>query len=919
LKCSIDSGTILKYIFIIYLKRFLLGNLQIILLFSLGIIPLLWLKQGYIIANGDDFPFMMNPQATLQNDVYLWSSHHIGGSQPVSSYMLYEVIWLFFRSLGTSVGTVQIIFHVFFFAGAGFFMYRLSKTINPEKKLAPLVSSMSYMFNLFVLQTRHNVGLMWTYVFLPLLMSQLVILLKAQTNKKSMLIKNGIYFAIITTVFASFASINVANITTIVLVLFALFLYYVAKQRRHINLVLQRLTKPFAILALFNIWWVIPILNYFALTPSSYNPYVEATSWSWTHERASFLNLFWLNGFWGWRPEYFPYYNSYSNPILIVLTFIPFILAATALLFKNDKSRFNAYLMLFILIFIFLSKGLHRPLGQLNLLLYEHIPGMTMFREPVSKFTMAIMPFLALLVGYAVDHIANMKIGNNKPTRLTKTLTTTLFVAIFIIAAYPLITNPIETKTEQLPFSSYIKIPDYWYQATDWLNNQQDNYKILITPPDDHYMMPYTWGYYGTDQYLERLIQKPIISTCYIYSYKTNPDITLALQQLQSTIKYNRTTEFKAFLDLLNIKYILQRNDVYYNFTGRNIIPPNEMQTFLTQQPYIHLAQKFGQLDIYEYTNEKPYLYILNAAILQQTTIKIENITILQHLWNFTSLTEMQAWQNVTQPDQLQINYTITQDNNALKAELWNSTWGWKTIDSPLFLAQYGNIYQIEADIRGQNAHGVHIKIAEYDQNTNILNATYIAYINDGTFNWAHTVFNYELSNKAAKYLQIQIWHGHETDKPFPNIVWIDNVQIYSYTTILNTTGLDLIFQNTTQNQPTTILNYTKINPTKITATVNATQPFILAISEALDQSWTAYANGKQYKPIPLYLGLKGFYINQTGLLDIVVEYEPQKWFYIGCVISLTTFIACTAYLTYSYAKTKDILQKLKQRLSKKT
>ena len=87
----------------------------------------------------------------------------------------------------------------------------------------------------------------------------------------------------------------------------------------------------------------------------------------------------------------------------------------------------------------------------------------------------------------------------------------------------------------------------------------------------------------------------------------------------------------------------------------------------------------------------------------------------------------------------------------------------------------------------------------------------------------------------------------------------------------------------------------------------------MLAISEALDQSWTAYANGKQYKPIPLYLGLKGFYINETGLLGVTIEYEPQKWFYYGSIISVTAFLVCLTYLTYNWTKNKAIWKRTKR------
>ena len=893
-------------------------KIGIVLIFVAGLVPLTWLQPDAIIAKGDSFPFWLDPNSTLHMDSYLWSFQHMGRPNTFSSYLIYELVWLFLRSMGLSVGLVQAFFQVFFFMGSGLFMYKLARTIYPQLTFAPIISGIFYMFNFFVLEINiFNVGISWTYTFIPLLLMLLITIIKnVNQNNPQTLNKTILYFAAVSSITFSFASQNPANIALILLVLAVMFLYYILVQRKAGHKLFTSTVSLIIITVLLNLWWVVPVFNYYIWSPLYFQEQIDVAKWSWTHDRASLLNLFGLNGFWGWRPEYFHYYDAYSNPILIAFTFVPFLLATVALLFKSSKSRLNAYLMLSILAFIFLAKGLHEPFSQLNLLLYTYIPSMEMFREPVSKFTMAIMPFLALLIGYAVDHIANLKISKIIPTRFTKTFIATFFICTFVVTAFPLVANPIETKTQQVPFSSYVQIPNYWNQATDWLNNQTGEFKILVTPADDFYQMPYNWGYYGTDSFLERLIQKPIISNHYVYSYKENPDIVVTFQQLYSTIRYNRTNEFKAFLDLLNIKYILQRNDIQHNFTGRNIIPPSEMQNFLAQQPYISLIQRFGQLDIYECTEPKPYIYIVNPPTLQQTIIKIENITTLEHTWNFNSPTELEEWQNTTLKIHWQALQQLSLDNGTLKTELWNSTWGWKTINSPILPAQYGDTYQIQADVKGQNAHQVHVKIAECDENKKIITATYAAYVNDGTFDWTHITFNYELTNKTTEYLQMQVWHGHETDKPFPNVIWIDNVQIQGYITILNTTGLDLIFPNTTQNQPATIISYEKINPTKITATVNATQPFILAISEALDQSWTAYVNGTQIKPTSLYLCITGFQINQTGLLDITIEYEPQKWFFYGSIISLSTFLVCTVYLAYSYTKTKTILHKLKQKLT---
>jgi len=884
-------------------------GIEVLCIVLLGLTPMLWLRPGYIIAHGDYFPWWLDSSKAFNNDLFLWDSSFMGTPTTFPFCFILELVWLSLRGTGLTVGFIQITFQVIFFMGAGLSMYYLSKTVYPKLKLSHLISGIFYMFNFFVLQSRLNIGFTWTYVFLPLLMALLIKIIEAtyQQNNKTVS-KNIIYLAIASTVTLSVASINPPNIIIIFLLLAIILLHYLLTIKKHIRPLLLNILKLVAISIPINLWWTIPTLNYYLWSPSVFNPQISVTAWSWTHTRASFLNLFCLNGVWNWRPEYVPYIDSYSNPILIILTFIPFLTAAAALLFKTNKSRFNTYLMLAILVFLFLAKGLHEPLSQLNLLLYTYIPYMAMFREPTSKFTMALMPFLALLIGYAIDHIVNIKMSEVKHTNFTKTLTAAFFITTFIIAAYPLVTNPIETKTQQLPISSYIKIPDYWYEAADWLNNQPGDYEILITPPNDFYQMPYAWGYYGVE-FLTRLIQKPVLFSN--FDYKINPNISTALQQLYNTIKYNKITEFKALLDLLNIKYILQRNDIQYNFAGRDIIPPNEMQAFLTQQPYIHLTKKFAQLDIYEYDESKPYVYIINPSTLQQTTIKIENISTLERTWNFTYLTDLQEWQNATEPNQWQTIYTIDQDHNALKAELWNSTWGWKTLKSPLLPAQYGDTYQVQMDVKGQYAHEVHLKISEFNLDKNILSEIYTMYVKDGTFNWTHTTFTYEPTTSNTRYLQIQVWHGHETNKTFPNLVWIDNVQIKGYASILNTTGLNLIFQNATQNQLATIINYRKINPTKITATINAAQPFILAISETLDQSWTAYVNGKQIKPVTLYLGLAGFYINQTGQLEITIEYEPQKWFYYCSIISLSTFLACLTYLTYNWTKNKAIRKRI--------
>ena len=58
-------------------------------------------------------------------------------------------------------------------------------------------------------------------------------------------------------------------------------------------------------------------------------------------------------------------------------------------------------------------------------------------------------------------------------------------------------------------------------------------------------------------------------------------------------------------------------------------------------------------------------------------------------------------------------------------------------------------------------------------------------------------------------------------------------------------------------------------------------------------------------KSIPLYSVINGFWINETGDLEVVIRYKPQDWFEMGLGISGITFISCVFYLFYEWRKEK--------------
>jgi len=154
---------------------------------------------------------------------------------------------------------------------------------------------------------------------------------------------------------------------------------------------------------------------------------------------------------------------------------------------------------------------------------------------------------------------------------------------------------------------------------------------------------------------------------------------------------------------------------------------------------------------------------------------------------------------------------------------------------------------------------------------------------------------------KGKYYLQI-LPKGH---KPI-----LDTVYLYSVSDKNLEATLEDIFK--TKDYPAEVKNYKKINPTLWKVKVNAKRPFMLSFAEAYDPLWEAriYKNSKKIekvKSIPLYSVINGFWIDQTGDLEIVIRYKPQDWFEIGLVISALTFIGCIGYLFYDWRKNKKV------------
>ena len=119
------------------------------------------------------------------------------------------------------------------------------------------------------------------------------------------------------------------------------------------------------------------------------------------------------------------------------------------------------------------------------------------------------------------------------------------------------------------------------------------------------------------------------------------------------------------------------------------------------------------------------------------------------------------------------------------------------------------------------------------------------------------------------------------------------------------------------ESLPSSISSYNRIDSTKhVVAIKNATRPYIISFTESYDPYWTAYSIDSNTKTalsdkdtnfrvnsIPLYGVTNGFYINKTGNYNLVIEYEPQKWFIQGSIASTISVIAILLLILFVIQK----------------
>lgn len=586
--------------------------IEIAIIFLLSLTPLLWFGEQTIIV-GHDNVFGLNPTNFLIGRLYTWIGFNLGQGQAlIMGTIPTHLIDALPSFLGLPAYLTEKIVYVFWFFAIGISMYVLASVINKESRVFKMTAVILYQFNFFILsawwigeRTKFS-----AYIAFPLIIAVLWLVYKEKLSISKAIAINILVFFIFNG--GGLFGIPLFGGFFIGYVVFILFFSYLSFIRWKLKTV-----KNLFLVTILTVIGVILINSYY-LFPAGSELIAQYKSGvvvhgglsglvDWASEisaNTSFTNLFRLQGISDWydNPSH-PYAKNYlTNYLLIAASFIWLLLGFLALLRVKDreKKEFVLYCFIVFLLGIFFSAGTHPPFGYAYVYLLEHIPGFAIFRSPFFKFAPAIFLPLSLLIAFTLNS-------------LTKNMRRVFFVC-FIVAVllyhYPYFLGNFFSWKEG--YSTRNKIPNYIFNFGTWAENNIRDERILLLPGAvrDWQFDAYQWGYLSLQTLPTLITNKAILSN----DNKLNIEEEVLIRELYSSIDNGNVEQMRKISSILQIKYILVREDVSFNQNWTHLGNPYRYEDLLQKTFGFSLEKSFDKWKVYKVSFEQmPKVFSVNT------------------------------------------------------------------------------------------------------------------------------------------------------------------------------------------------------------------------------------------------------------------------------------------------------------------
>jgi len=548
------------------------------------------------------------------------------------------------------------------------------------------------------------------------------------------------------------------------------------------------------------------------------------------------------------------YYTPYSvvylgNPILIILSYIPPILAFAAVCVSRSR-KLAIFFASVALVFLAFTAGFTPSFYKFYVWLANNFPLMTAFREPTNWIFIVVLSF-GILIGLVVSaSYRRMRKG------VLRLLVVGLIIALLFYISYPLFTgavteNWLNTETK----GSYL--PPYFEEAE---NAIPDKYWTILLPQRATYVT-YNFtngGILACGNPYPLIFSKPILSgsgTEYVQS--ENLDVLNKVYELTLTSEYvDVAPEGRASASSVEKDGLVPTRaiDGDYNtrWTSEHGMPQWFEIEWNTTQPLSRVKIFFENAYANDYTIETWNGFIWT------TQTKVVNNTILEPEYVFPQ---------VASATKLRIDFKKALPFNL--TSMWELETYTRNDVAPKFLGMLGiRDFFVEEDIISGNLSGVK---------------------------------DLKLLNESAEIALVDEWEGaslYENSYAVEKFYTADNVLLFStldgmyqvindsawstlqHSAFVSSTSVANLSSQIGTLQAPDSFSWEEVSPTSYIAKAKSNSEFLLVFLESYDTHWMAFVNGSpisESNHVEVNAFANGWLVNATGNLTITVEYETQS------------------------------------------
>jgi len=799
--------------------------------------------------------------------------------------------------------------------------YILAKKLVKNNFIAFVVALFYGSTTNFLIRQNSYAGIAFVEALAPLIFYFFILVL--EKNKKI----NWIYFIFLYCV-GVFYEIRITYLLSFILIIYFIIFYLKQIRKYWKNIIF------FVLIAiLLNIFWLLPIL---AGSASGRLDFLIIRSLS-NNFQYNIINAFSIFNFTWTEITKIKFENAYY------LWMIP-IIAFSSLLFLKPNKKYKKEIIFFAiisLIGIILTKQVARPFTNLFPWLRENVPGFIMFRDSYKFYFITSLGYLGLL-SYVLFFLKSNK---SRSLKYIYYFFTFLIVIVSFLNLLPFLQQKLDTnkiKTVQ---------PDYLI-FKDFVINQKEFFRFMEVP------MRFRW--------MAQTLNHPGVSVENILYYGS-----LEFNKRDSTLKDRNEKDIELFkenysddiIDSFSVKYVtVPSRDMQWNRDIWEIFFGDVRQFYIDELNKLSYLKEIDigtkELVVYENENYKPHIYSDNGLnYYQSNESEFGDFSQNQNLYLNS---EIEKHENLL-GNLSNIIIPIEADPNKiaemkLAVDKMTELIEKKKLQSDLDLYTNNSFLKdFKLKIPAKAIYKIYIKkdsVLANNKNIGVKIDSYVLEKDEmGIDKEGWSYFNQvELDKREYGF---NLYVGNEL------------------TDYINSGDIILSAENLVEPIQTPQLEYKQINPTKYIVNVHqASQSFPLIFSESFHPDWKIYVqsvladqgagkfvsennqgtiqnenldSGHFYdifsrKPV---LSDKHFMVNSfanawwvdlnevcgldfrlrgndkavciknvDGTYDfsIIIEFEPQKFFYIGLFISGLTLISCIGYLVYDWRKRKKSL-----------